>query len=51
MKGFLQQNGIVVTPLALARWAIPTAILAFAIHGARLALFGRRVQRAQAQNA
>jgi uncharacterized membrane protein len=50
MKGFLQQNGVVVAPLDLARWAIPTAILAFAIHGGRLMLFGRRVQRAQPSN-
>jgi uncharacterized membrane protein len=48
MKGFLQQNGISVSPLALARWAIPTALLAFAIHATRLLILGRRLQRAQA---
>lgn len=48
MKGFLQQSGIVVEPFALARWAIPTAIFAFAIHGTRLTVFGRRIERAQA---
>ncbi|MDO9335943.1 MAG: DUF969 domain-containing protein [Caulobacter sp.] len=36
IKGFLEQNGIVVEPLALSVWAIPTAILAFVIHGIRL---------------
>ena len=36
IKGFLEQNGIVVEPLALSVWAIPTAIIAFAIHGFRL---------------
>jgi uncharacterized membrane protein len=36
IRGFLEQNGIVVEPLQLARWAIPTAIIAFVVHGARL---------------
>ncbi|MCE3290926.1 MAG: hypothetical protein K0R83_2938 [Caulobacter sp.] len=36
IKGFLEQNGIIVEPLALSVWAIPTAILAFIIHGIRL---------------
>jgi uncharacterized membrane protein len=47
MKGFLQQSGYVVTPLALSLWAIPTAILAFFIHGARLLLLDRRLKRAR----
>ncbi len=34
--GFLDQNGIQVAPLQLSVWAIPTAIIAFLIHGARL---------------
>jgi uncharacterized membrane protein len=34
--GFLDQNGIHVAPLHLSVWAIPTAICAFLIHGARL---------------
>lgn len=45
IKGFLEQNGILVEPLHLSVWAIPTAILAFAIHGARLVLFDRRLKR------
>lgn len=45
IKGFLEQNGIVVTPPQLALWAIPTAILAFVIHAARLLLLDRRLAR------
>jgi uncharacterized membrane protein len=48
IKGFLQQNGIIVEPFDLARWAIPTAIFAFAIHSTRLVLFGRRLGHLQA---
>ncbi|MFN3856425.1 MAG: DUF969 domain-containing protein [Caulobacter sp.] len=36
IKGFLEENGIIVEPLALSVWAIPTAIIAFIIHGLRL---------------
>lgn len=43
IRGFLEQNGIVVEPLQLARWAIPTALAAFALHGARLWLFDRQI--------
>ena len=42
MKGFLEQQGIVLTPLDLSIWAIPTAFAAFAIHALRLRRFGRR---------
>ena len=45
MVGFLSQSGIVLEPLQLSVWAIPTAIAAFAVHGARLVLFGRRQDR------
>jgi len=48
MKGFLQQSGYVVAPIDLAFWAIPTAIAAFMIHGARLLLLERRLKRARA---
>ncbi len=44
IRGFLEQNGIVVEPLDLARWAIPTALVAFAVHGARLMWFDRRLR-------
>jgi uncharacterized membrane protein len=43
IKGFLEQNGIFVTPPQLALWAIPTAILAFFIHASRLLLLDRRL--------
>ena len=46
IKGFLQQNGINVEPLQLSVWAIPTAIVAFLIHAARLFFFDRRLTRA-----
>ncbi len=41
MKGFLEQQGIMLTPFELSVWAIPTAIAAFAIHALRLWHFGR----------
>ncbi len=41
--GFLDQSGITVEPLALSVWAIPTAIAAFLIHGARLLMFDRHL--------
>jgi uncharacterized membrane protein len=51
IRGFLQQNGILVEPLHLSLWAIPTAILAFAIHGTRLFLLDRRLKRMVAEQA
>jgi uncharacterized membrane protein len=45
IEGFLQQNGIVVSPLDLSVWAIPTALAALLIHGARLLLLDRRLRR------
>ena len=42
MKGFLEQQGIVLAPFDLSIWAIPTALAAFAIHALRLWRFGRR---------
>ncbi|MGE0740065.1 MAG: DUF969 domain-containing protein [Hyphomonadaceae bacterium] len=45
IKGFLEQNGIIVEPLQLSVWAIPTAIAALAIHSLRLWLLDRRLQR------
>jgi len=45
MKGFLEQYGIVLEPLQLSVWAIPTAILAFIIHGTRLLLLDRKLKR------
>ena len=45
MKGVLQANGIELAPLSLSVWAIPTAIAAFLIHGARLLWADRRLKR------
>jgi uncharacterized membrane protein len=43
IKGVMEQAGIIVLPTRLAVWAIPTAIAAFVIHGARLLLLDRRL--------
>lgn len=51
IRGFLEQNGIIVEPLHLARWAIPTAFIAFGIHGTRLLLLDRRIRVEAAQHA
>ena len=45
MVGFLASSGITIDPIHLSVWAIPTAIVAFLIHGARLMLFDRRMRR------
>ncbi|MBL8644189.1 MAG: DUF969 family protein, partial [Rhodospirillaceae bacterium] len=45
IKGFLEQNGIFVEPLQLSLWAIPTAIAAALVHGARLLRFDARISR------
>ena len=45
IKGFLQTNGIVVEPLDLSVWAIPTAIMALLIHGTRLLLLDRSLRK------
>ncbi|NOU73240.1 DUF969 family protein [Paenibacillus sp. LMG 31458] len=45
MKGFFEQNGIMLEPLDIAVWGIPTAIAAFLIHSTRLFLFDRTIQR------
>lgn len=42
IKGFLEGAGIIVQPLQLSVWAIPTALAAFAVHGLRLWRLGRR---------
>ncbi|HEY8617808.1 5-oxoproline transporter, DUF969 family subunit [Phenylobacterium sp.] len=45
MVGFLEASGITMDPIHLSIWAIPAAIAAFLIHGARLVLFDRRLRR------
>lgn len=42
IKGFLEANGIIVAPLELSVWAIPTAVSAFVIHGWRLLRMDRK---------
>jgi uncharacterized membrane protein len=49
IKGFLQQSGVSVQPFELSVWAIPTAILAFVIHGARLLLLDLGLKKADAE--
>lgn len=45
MKGFFEQNGIILEPLNIAMWGIPTAIAAFIIHATRLFLLDRKIKR------
>jgi uncharacterized membrane protein len=45
IQGFYAQNGIVLEPLQIALWALPTALAAFLIHGVRIVLFQRALQR------
>ncbi|THD65309.1 DUF969 domain-containing protein [Phenylobacterium sp.] len=45
MVGFLTTAKIVLDPIQLSVWAIPTALAAFAIHATRLVLFDRRLAR------
>jgi uncharacterized membrane protein len=45
IKGFLEQNGIVLQPLELSVWAIPTAVVALLVHGLRLLRLDRRIAR------
>ena len=48
IKGFLEQNGIVVEPFHLSMWAIPTALCALAIHGVRLLRLDAKLARRNA---
>lgn len=41
MVGFLASSGITIDPIHLSVWAIPSAVVAFVIHGVRLAMFDR----------
>ena len=43
MVGFLEQQGITLSPFQLSVWAIPTAFAAFFIHGLRLWRLDRRL--------
>ena len=46
MVGFLSSSKIVMDPIHLSVWAIPTALASFVVHAARLLLFDRRLRRA-----
>jgi len=48
IQGVLAGQGIVVEPLTIALWGLPTAIAAFAIHGARTLRLEARLARAAA---
>lgn len=45
IQGFYARNGIVLEPLAISLWALPTAVAAFVIHGIRVRLLQRRLER------
>ena len=45
IQGFYAGNGIRLEPLQIALWALPTAVAAFLIQAARIALFQRRLRR------
>jgi uncharacterized membrane protein len=45
IQGSLASFGIQLTPFQLSMWAIPSAICAFLIHGARLLLLDRKLAR------
>jgi uncharacterized membrane protein len=51
IKGFLETNHIIVQPLDVSVWAIPTAVLAFVIHGTRLLLIDRALRASGRQGA
>lgn len=48
IQGFYAEYGIVLEPLQIALWALPTAIAAFVIHGIRIAVFQRALERSRA---
>lgn len=49
IQGFFARNGIELEPLAISLWALPTAIAAFVIHGIRVHLLQRRLERDRAK--
>lgn len=51
MQSFFADNGIVLQPIEIALWGIPTALCAFAIHGARLLRLDGRLARVAQQAA
>lgn len=49
IQTFYAGNGIVLEPLAIALWAIPTAFAAFIIHALRIVVFQYRLKRPPAE--
>ena len=49
MVGFMEQSGIAVQPFELSMWAVPTAVAAFVVHGARLLLRDATAKKAGAK--
>jgi len=47
MKSFLAQRGHHIDAFGFAVWAIPTAVLAFVVHGTRLLRLDRRLHEAE----
>lgn len=45
IRGFYEQQGIHLEPTDISLWALPTAIVAFVIHAARIAIFQARLAR------
>jgi uncharacterized membrane protein len=43
IQGFYNSQGIVLDPLSIGLWALPTAAAAFVIHAVRIAIFERRL--------
>lgn len=48
IQGFYERQGIHLEPLAIALWALPTAIAAFVIHAIRIAWFQRKLRQLRA---
>jgi uncharacterized membrane protein len=51
MVTFLKEAGIVVEPMHVAVWGMPTALCAFLVHGFRLYLLDRKLERELRGNA
>lgn len=51
MQGFFAQNGIVMEPLHIALWALPTAVVAFVIHAIRVRIYTDRLAARMAARA
>ncbi len=51
IQGFYAQHGIVLEPLQISLWALPTAIAAFIIHAVRIVVFQRRLDAQAPLNA